>query len=183
MRSKFAAASLVLLLCATPALPDTQGNQAPALLAASLGTTARVHQSGNALLTSQPGAQDLALARERGIRTVISLRLAGEPAAFDGRAAAMRLGLAYHNVPWNGSAEQADGVFDEVRRLLNATAEPLLLHCGSGNRVGAVWIPWRVLDRGVPLEAAVAEARTIGLVSPEFEAQARDYVRRRQEMR
>jgi hypothetical protein len=52
------------------------------------------------------------------------------------------------------------------------------LHCASANRVGAVWIPFRVLDQGIELEAAVAGAKAIGLETPEYEAKARDYVER-----
>jgi len=35
------------------------------------------------------------------------------------------------------------------------------------------------LDEGVALEAAVTEAKTIGLKTPEFETKARDYVARK----
>jgi ubiquinone/menaquinone biosynthesis C-methylase UbiE len=53
-----------------------------------------------------------------------------------------------------------------------------MLHCGSANRVGAVWLTYRVLDQGVPIETAIEEAKTIGLRSPEYEAKARDYIHR-----
>jgi len=44
--------------------------------------------------------------------------------------------------------------------------------------VGPFWIVWRTLDGRLPLEEAVAEARTIGLGSAAYEAKARAYVER-----
>jgi uncharacterized protein (TIGR01244 family) len=168
------------LFLAVLGLPVLAAEVAPVLAAAEPGSTARVTAFAENLLGAQPAADDLALAHERGIRTIINLRMPAEPAGFDEAAEAERLGLTYHRVPWNGSPEEADAVFSEVRRLLNQTREPLLLHCASGNRVGAAWIPWRVLDGGVPLETAVAEAKTIGLKTLALEELARDYVRRNQ---
>jgi uncharacterized protein (TIGR01244 family) len=168
-----------VLLGAAPGLAAEGESPAGAIRAVELGTTGRVHEIEGALLASQPGQADLALAKDRGVRTVISLRHESEPAGFDERAEAARLGMEYRNVPWAGPAELTDEVFDHVRRLLAQTPRPLLLHCGSGNRVGAVWIPWRVLDGGLDIDAALAEARVIGLVTPEFVEKALAYVERR----
>jgi len=68
-------------------------------------------------------------------------------------------------------------VFDKARKLLRTSEKPILLHCSSANRVGAVWIPFRALDMGIPLEQAVEEAKTIGLKTPAYEEIARQYVR------
>jgi protein tyrosine phosphatase (PTP) superfamily phosphohydrolase (DUF442 family) len=89
--------------------------------------------------------------------------------------------MGFVRIPWNGPGELSDEIFDAARDQLRGAARPLFLHCGSGNRVGAVWIPYRVLDQGVELEAAVAEAKVVGLKTPEFEAKARDYVARRRD--
>lgn len=166
------AAALAQALAGGPARADVQP--------ADLGTTARVHEDDGALLASQPAAADLALARDRGVRTVISLRKDAEPVGYDERAEAARLGLAFESLPYGTPEELTDAVFDRARAVLRDTPRPFLLHCGSGNRVGAVWLPWRVLDDGASLEAAVTEAREIGLASPEYEQKARDYIARRQ---
>ena len=52
------------------------------------------------------------------------------------------------------------------------------MHYASARRVGAVGVPYRVLDGGIALEDAVTEAKTIGLRTPELETKARDYVAR-----
>lgn len=144
---------------------------------ATLGALAKVHVAGGIYLAGQPASEDFAALPELGVRTVINLRTAKEQADFDERARVEGLGLAYVNVPFGGPGELDDAIFSEVRTRLAAPG-PMLLHCASANRVGAVWIPFRVLDQGVELEAAVAEAKSIGLKSPELEAKARDYVAR-----
>jgi uncharacterized protein (TIGR01244 family) len=145
---------------------------------ATLGALKRASASGGVWLAAQPSADDFELLPELGIGTVINLRPAKEQPDLDERALVEGLGLAYVHVPFGSPAELDDGIFDELRRLLGATVRPFLLHCAAANRVGAVWIPFRVLDQGVELEAAVAEAKAIGLKTPEYEALARDYVAR-----
>jgi hypothetical protein len=65
-----------------------------------------------------------------------------------------------------------------VRELLRTTERPLLFHCASANRVGANWIPYRMLDQGVTWEQAVDEARAMGLRTEAYVDLARDYVAR-----
>jgi protein tyrosine phosphatase (PTP) superfamily phosphohydrolase (DUF442 family) len=163
-----------LLACAALARAEPLAPVVPA----ELGSTGRVHEQGGALLASQPAAADLALARERGVRTVITLREDAEPVGYDERAEATRLGLEFVTLSWSSPDQLTDELFDRGRALLRDTPRPLLLHCGSGNRVATVWLPWRVLDDGASWETALAEAREIGLATPEFEARAKDYVER-----
>lgn len=176
MTSRPSVLFMTLLLCASPAI--RAAGTAATVEPAALGSTGRVHEFDGELLASQPGAADLAIARERGVKTVISLRHDTEPVGFDERAEAGRLGLAYVSLPWSGPDELTDAIFDEARRLLRDTPRPLLLHCGSGNRVAAVWLPWRVLDSGADYDSALAEAKEIGLATPEFEQKAKDYIDR-----
>jgi uncharacterized protein (TIGR01244 family) len=143
-----------------------------------VGSLAGAQALGDVYLAGQPNPDDLALYAASGVRTVVNMRTASEPLGYDERARAVELGLAYETLPWNGTEQLDDTVFARARELLGRAPRPLLLHCASGNRVGAVWIPWRVLDGGVGLEAAVAEARAIGLKSAEYESKARDYVTR-----
>lgn len=139
------------------------------------GSITRMHTLGGVFLASQPQPADLEQASAGGIRTVVNLRHASE-LDFDEGAVVEGLGMSYVALPWNGPDELTDDVFARGRELLRSAERPLLLHCGSANRVGALWIPWRVLDEGVPLEEAVAEAKVIGLRTPAFEEKARAYV-------
>jgi uncharacterized protein (TIGR01244 family) len=168
--------------CAAPAAEENGGHAADAtekLEPRTCGSIQRVHTLGGVYLASQPSAADFEQAKQGGIRTVIDLRHTGEVKDFDERAVVEGLGLAYVQLPWNGVEQLTDEVFDRARELLRTAERPILLHCGSANRVGAVWLPHRVLDGGLSYEAALAEARTIGLKTPEYEARAREYVARR----
>lgn len=148
------------------------------------GSITRMHTYGGVFLASQPAPADFEQAKKGGVKTVVNLRHESENKDFDESKVVGDLGLGYVNLPWNGPDELTDQVFDKARDVLSTAERPILMHCSSANRVGAVWIPWRVLDDGLGLDEAVAEAKVIGLKSAEFEKKARDYVlRHRGEMR
>ncbi len=168
---------------AKPAPPATQDTSHTAIVTDTLepytcGSIAKLHTLGGVFLASQPSAADFEQAKAGGVKTVINLRPDSEQPGFDERAVLDELGLAYVHLPWNGAEQLTDEIFARSRELLNTAERPILLHCASSNRVGALWIPWRVLDGGIPLEKAVTEAKTIGLKTAEYEAKARDYVAR-----
>ncbi len=141
------------------------------------GSIQRLHTMQGVFLASQPSAEDLAQAKMGGVRTVINMRHDKE-LKFDERNVVEGLELGYQNPAWNGPDELTDEIFAQYRTLLDQAERPILLHCGSGNRVGAVWLPWRVLNGGATVEEALAEAKTIGMRSPDYERLALDYIRR-----
>jgi len=142
------------------------------------GTITTLHTLGGVFLASQPKPEDFAQAKKGGVKTVINLRHAAEITDFDEKQIVEAQGLTYINLPWNGPEELTDAIVDQSRALLKTAERPILLHCSSANRVGAVWIPYRVLDGGLSWDAALAEAKTVGLKSPDFEAKANDYIAR-----
>lgn len=144
----------------------------------SCGSIQRMHTYGGVFLASQPAPEDFEQARQGGVVTVINLRHESE-LDFDEGALVTGLGLAYHNPAWNGVEELTDEALDESRRLLRTAERPILLHCGSSNRVGAVWLAYRVLDEGLDVEAARAEARQVGLKTPAYEERVLEYLSRR----
>jgi uncharacterized protein (TIGR01244 family) len=150
---------------------------------ASLGGIPNLTRAGNLYFAGQPSPDDWALLPGAGITAVITLRHDAELGGFDEEEAVRDLGLEFASIPWNGPAELTDETFDRTRELLGQVDSPTLFHCGSANRVGAVWLPYRVLDQGVDVERAVEEARRIGLRTPEFEARALDYIARNLEAR
>lgn len=168
-------------LCALLLTLGCAGRPAPASIEpATCGAIEKISRVGDVYLAGQPGPEDLAEARALGVETVINLRGEAEVAAlaFDERAVATELGLDYVSLPFASHDELTDAVFDRARDLLDTVDRPILLHCGSSNRVGAVWLPWRVLDEGVSVEEATEEARAIGLRSAEMEKKAKDYIAR-----
>jgi uncharacterized protein (TIGR01244 family) len=149
-----------------------------ALKPAVCGKIARVHRLADVYLASQPTADDLAEAKRLGIKTVLNLRPDAELKGFDERAAVEAAGMTYVHIPIAGPDDLTDETFDKAREQLKKAERPLLLHCASANRVGAVWLPYRVLDEGIAYDAALAEAKTVGLRNPAMEARAKGYVER-----
>jgi uncharacterized protein (TIGR01244 family) len=126
----------------------------------------------------QPGKEDFAELKKLGIKTILNLRGPGET-DLDEQALAEQHGIRYVHLPFQKPEELTDAIFDQARKLLrDAQARPILVHCGSANRAAAVWLPYRVLDEGVPYEQAVQEAREIGLRSADYEKRAKDYITR-----
>jgi len=143
----------------------------------SCGTVERLHTWNGIFAGSQPAAEDLRHAKENGIQTLLNLRPASEDPGFDEAALTKELGLEYHNLPFASPVELTDAVFDQSRALLrDQSKRPMFVHCHSGNRVGAIWLAFRVLDGGLAWEAALAEAKDVGLKTPALEKRAREYV-------
>jgi uncharacterized protein (TIGR01244 family) len=186
-RISLLAAALLATACAAPrdvAAPAAEPHALPTtatLEPHACGSVARTHTLGDVFLASQPQPADFEQAHAGGIRTVINLRHDSEITDFDERATVTGLGMGYEHLPWNGPDELTDAVFDRARALLNTAERPILLHCGSANRVGALWLAWRALDGGLDVAAAEAEAKVVGLKTPAYLAKAKDYVARRRQ--
>jgi uncharacterized protein (TIGR01244 family) len=126
----------------------------------------------------QPDSARIAALAAAGFRTVLDLRLPDEARGYDERATVKAAGLEYATLPV-APATLADSTFAAFRVLMNdAKRAPVLVHCHSGNRVGVVMVPWLVLDRGWPLERALATAEAGGLRAGAMRDRAVDYVKR-----
>lgn len=115
--------------------------------------------------------------KARGFASIINFRTAGERGATvdAGQAAAEAAGLRYHHLPFREpSAEVAEAFLATVGDPAN---QPAFIHCGSANRVGAMWLIKRVKQDGWTVDDALAEAETIGLRSEGLTEFALAYVR------
>jgi uncharacterized protein (TIGR01244 family) len=112
----------------------------------------------------QPTPEGLARLKEMGFKTVINLRTEKEGAK-DEEAVVKAAGLSYVSVPVTAETlSPADA--DAVSKVLDdPAAGPVLLHCASANRVGAVWALIR-LRQGATLEEAENDGKAVGLKSP-----------------
>ena len=161
-----------LVACSTPP-PKPPARVEPA----QLGAIKPIHKHGLVYLAGQPSAADLEAAKAQGVKTVLNLRKKDEPVAFDEAATVAGLGIEYLSLPFGTPEELTDGVFTQARGVLsNSAKRPLLLHCASANRVGAVWLAHRVLDQQVPYADALAEAKEVGLKSAPYEQRALEYI-------
>ena len=147
---------------------------------AKLGTTRNVHSCGKLFLAGQFQAEDFDVFSKKSIERIITLRTDGE-IKWDEKSKAEKAGFKFVEVPFRAPDSLDDKVFDKIRKLLKEDSKSTLLHCGSANRVGAVWLPYRVLDENVDLETALKEAKEIGLRNKDYESKALDYIKRHKE--
>ena len=150
-----------------------------AILSAELGSTKNVHQDGSLFFAGQFSSDDIDVLKQREISRVISLRTVGE-IDWDEKMALEKAGIEFIEIPFSKAESLTDDVFDRVRKTLQDKSKTTLFHCGSANRVGGTWLPYRVLDQGVELETAMAEAKEIGLRTPFIQWKALDYIRQQQ---
>ena len=120
----------------------------------------------------RPAPEALPRLKEWGFQTVIDLRTPAEGTAEE-EAAVKALGLRYVVVPVSAASFSLKDVAAVRKVLDDPSAGPVLLHCASSNRVGAVWAMIES-QRGKGLEDALAEGRRAGLKSGPME----DAVRR-----
>jgi uncharacterized protein (TIGR01244 family) len=116
--------------------------------------------------SGQPNAEAFEALAESGYTTVIDLRLASENHGLDEQATVEGLGMSYISIPVEG----ADGVNFEnasvLNRFLAGVEGPVLVHCGSGNRAGALLALSEKLN-GADNEAALEFGREAGLTGLE----------------
>ncbi len=113
----------------------------------------------------QPDAAALGVFASSGYAAVIDMRTAGEDRGLDEPATVTSLGMEYVAFPIGGD----DITFDkaaELDTLLQQYDEPVLLHCGSGNRVGAL-LALREFAKSGDAEQAIQTGRDRGLTSLE----------------
>jgi len=91
------------------------------------------------LLTGgQPSDEQLAALRDAGFLTVINLRQPDERGTRGEAEKVAELGMAYVSIPVDGKAGLNEENAATLATALAAAEYPVLLHCGSGNRVGAL---------------------------------------------
>ncbi len=125
----------------------------------------------------QPRVEHFARLKADGVKSVLNLRTPGEHRAEEEEAAVREAGLAYFNIPVVYSAP-TEAQVDEFLRLTDDPANrPMFIHCTAAIRVGAFWMIRRVLRDKMPPDAALEEARKVGLVNaPHLEEFAEGYI-------
>lgn len=86
----------------------------------------------------QPSAAALSAIAAQGYKTVIDLRPASEDHGFDEKKTVETLGMSYVTLPVEGAAGVSYANATTLDQLLRDAPKPLLVHCSSGNRVGAL---------------------------------------------
>jgi uncharacterized protein (TIGR01244 family) len=117
------------------------------------------------LFGGQPTAEQLQKLAAAEYRTVIDLRLPTENRGYDEAAAAKAAGLEYVAVPVSEQTLNDVATLDRFIEVFRETEKPVLVHCGGGGRVAAVYYAWLVAEEGMSREEALARAKEEGLRS------------------
>jgi uncharacterized protein (TIGR01244 family) len=117
------------------------------------------------ILGGQPSESELIGLSEAGYKTVINLRGLRESSGYDEASVAISIGMTYHSIPIEG----ASGLTPENAALMRGvlsdrSAWPVIVHCASGNRVGALFAI-DAASNGEDVEAAIAKGREYGMTS------------------
>lgn len=111
-----------------------------------------------------PTAAQLALAREAGYKTVISL--VAEDEMGDEAREVRAAGLRFWSIPIAGPSDLTQSNVLQLSAAMNELgARPLIVHCASGNRVGALLALKAYMVDNASKDAALALGERAGLDS------------------
>jgi len=113
----------------------------------------------------QPSLEQLDALAKQGVRTVIDLRGDGEDRGYDEAAELQRRDLRYLKLPIGGAQDLTPANAAALKRLLVESGDGVLLHCASGNRVGALLALMAAQEERLPPAQALDLGRAAGLKS------------------
>lgn len=151
-------AVLPLAGCAVPG-PSRHADAAPAV--GSDEVPLRAVDDG-LLASGQPPASQWTSIRARGVTTVINLRPADEMAGRDEALEVAVAGMAYRQLGIDGAQDLTEANAARIHAWIEAAPGPVLLHCSSGNRAGAL-LAVIAKRNGMPIEAALELGRRAGM--------------------
>lgn len=119
------------------------------------------------LCGGQPTDAQLTEAKQRGFTAIINLRPDAEMMAcgFDEAAHVRALGMTYATIPVAGPADLTADKAAQLHAAIQAAGGPVIIHCASGNRVGALLALVRKHHHGDPAAQALAFGESAGLTA------------------
>lgn len=117
--------------------------------------------------SGQPTQEQIGILASSGIKHVISLRTPGEIDWSESEVVQAE-GMEFYSIPTSGR----DGVTPEnaetlEQLLARLDGQPVLVHCGTSNRVGALKAVTARETEGASIEEALAQGRRWGLTGME----------------
>jgi protein tyrosine phosphatase (PTP) superfamily phosphohydrolase (DUF442 family) len=180
LSSRFTRIYATTLLLLLPIMATEAADKPPTLATTELGATRNVHSFGKTMLCGQPTAAEFAEAKKRGIKTVITLREKNE-IDWDEAAALKQLGLKFHQLGFRAPDSLTPAIIEKTVTIMgDPQSTPVMLHCASANRVGALWLAHRVLNDKIDIATARKEAKTVGLRTPAYEERVLSYIKKKQ---
>ena len=163
-------ATLVLLFLGTAcSIADEQDLGAVSTLKADLGAVVElgtVKPVDGVTTAGQPDEKALKVFADSGYVAVIDIRTAGENRGVDEPVVVQGLGMDYVQMPVGGRGGITFENAETLDQLLDLYDEPVLVHCGSANRVGALFALNTFRETG-DIDKALEAGRAAGLTGLE----------------
>lgn len=116
----------------------------------------------NATSAGQPSKDDLVEIAEQGYVAVIDLRMPNEDRGLDETSEVESLGMEYIALPIAASDGLTVANANTLAAMIEKYDAPVLVHCGSGNRVGAL-MALQASDDGASADEAIEIGKEFGL--------------------
>jgi uncharacterized protein (TIGR01244 family) len=119
----------------------------------------------------------IAEVKKLGYKSIINLREASEPGAQvqESAAAARGAGIKYVHIPMNRNTPDPAVADQFLKAIVDPEAQPVFVHCGSGNRAAAMWMIKRMVVDKWDAQKAGTEAAALGLTNAQLKQFALDY--------
>jgi len=113
-------------------------------------------------VTGQVTPEQLKQASQEGFKSVLNLRASGEEGFMpDEEKQATAAGLTYVNIPVK-KEEISDELTSQVLKEIDGLPKPVLVHCASGMRAGAMAFMHLATREGLTAEEAMGKAQEVG---------------------
>jgi uncharacterized protein (TIGR01244 family) len=161
MMKQLLAISLVAGLSAASIAGETDEGPELKVDLAAVVSTGKVVPVDGITSAGQPDEAALSVFAKQGYTTVIDLRTEGEDRGIDETEVVERMGMEYISLPI-GRDDVNFGNARFLDKLIAQANGPVLVHCGSGNRVGALLALSKSMD-GADDETALEYGRKGGM--------------------
>jgi uncharacterized protein (TIGR01244 family) len=121
----------------------------------------------NIMSGGQPSIDDLKLLQTNGFSTVINLRPPAEMTGNDEAEQVKALGMQYVQISVAGPQDFSQANANQLDQLLKQASGNVLVHCLSGNRVGALFALRAYFNQSQDLESSIEIGKSFGLTKAE----------------
>jgi uncharacterized protein (TIGR01244 family) len=160
MKKIFSISALTLVSLLLFALPDFAAEIPKSLE----GVMNLQHPASNLYTAGQPKPDAFAAFTKAGVAHVINLRPRQETPELDEASIVAKAGMTYYNIPIAGASDLTrDNVKQLDALLVKFGNEPVLIHCSSGNRVGALMALRAAWLHNASIDEAIKTGESYGL--------------------
>ncbi|WP_236619154.1 beta-lactamase hydrolase domain-containing protein [Acaryochloris sp. CCMEE 5410] len=113
--------------------------------------------------TTQLSPNQLKQAAQAGYQSVLNLRSPNEPGFLENEQQLVEsVGLQYAHIPVN-PAQITDSLTDQVLVTIGQLKKPILIHCKSGVRSGAMALIFMAQNEGLTADRALSISKELGI--------------------